>query len=293
MKSTLAAALGLLLAAGSLPAQGPARGAPGAPPPSGNGEIKGTIVDEKSSAPVARASVSVRVKASGALVAGAIAGPTGTFRVQGLRPGAYAVRVTFLGFAPKMQDVAIAPDKPIVDLGQIQLSRVATTLGEVAVVEKQDAVTIEPDRNAYRAKDIAPAATNASQVLEATPAVTVDADGKVSLRGNENVAIQINGRPAPISGAQLGAYLKSLPAGLLDRVEVIPNPSAKYDPEGMAGIINIQLKQNVDLGVSAGLTVGAAKKDKYNASGNLGYQAGGAAELGSRSGPVPSGAGRA
>jgi len=274
MKSTLAAALGLLLAAGSLPAQGPARGAPGAPPPSGNGEIKGTIVDEKSSAPVARASVSVRVKASGALVAGAIAGPTGTFRVQGLRPGAYAVRVTFLGFAPKMQDVAIAPDKPIVDLGQIQLSRVATTLGEVAVVEKQDAVIIEPDRNAYRAKDIAPAATNASQVLEATPAVTVDADGKVSLRGNENVAIQINGRPAPISGAQLGAYLKSLPAGLLDRVEVIPNPSAKYDPEGMAGIINIQLKQNVDLGVSAGLTVGAAKKDKYNASGNLGYQAG-------------------
>jgi ferric enterobactin receptor len=274
MKSTLAAALGLLLAAGSLPAQGPARGAPGAPPPSGNGEIKGTIVDEKSSAPVARASVSVRVKGSGALVAGAIAGPTGAFRVQGLRPGAYAVRVTFLGFAPKIQDVAVASDKPIVDLGQVQLIRVATTLGEVAVVEKQDAVTIEPDRNAYRAKDIAPAATNASQVLEATPAVTVDADGKVSLRGNENVAIQINGRPAPISGAQLGAYLKSLPAGLLDRVEVIPNPSAKYDPEGMAGIINIQLKQNVDLGISAGLTVGAATKDKYNTSGNLGYQAG-------------------
>ena len=274
MKSTLVAALGLLLAAGSLPAQGPARGAPGAPPPSGNGEIKGTIVDEKSSAPVARASVSVRAKASGALVAGAIAGPTGAFRVQGLRPGAYAVRITFLGFAPKTQEVALAPDKPIADLGTVQLTRVATTLGEVAVVEKQDAVTIEPDRNSYRAKDVAPAATNASQVLEATPAVTVDADGKVSLRGNENVAIQINGRPAPISGAQLGAYLKSLPAGLLDRVEVIPNPSAKYDPEGMAGIINIQLKQNVDLGVSAGVTVGAAKQDKYNASGNLGYQAG-------------------
>ncbi|MBW8768799.1 MAG: TonB-dependent receptor [Gemmatimonadetes bacterium] len=274
MKSTLAAALGLLLAAGTLPAQGPARGAPGAPPPSGIGEIKGTIVDLKSSAPVARASVSVRAKASGALVAGAIAGPTGAFRVQGLRPGAYAVRVTFLGFEPKLQDVAIAPDKPVVDLGQVQLNRAALTLGAVAVVEKEEAITIEPDRNTYRAKDVAPAATNASQVLEATPAVTVDADGKVSLRGNENVAIQINGRPAPISGAQLGAYLKSLPAGLLDRVEVIPNPSAKYDPEGMAGIINIQLKQNVDLGVSAGLTVGAATQDKYNASGNLGYQAG-------------------
>jgi ferric enterobactin receptor len=274
MKSTLAAALGLLLAAGTLPAQGPAGGAPGAPPPAGNGVIKGTIVDLKSSAPVARASVSVRAKPSGVLVAGAIAGPTGTFRVQGLRPGSYAVRFTFLGFAPKTQDVAVAPDKPLVDLGTVQLSRVALTLGTVDVVEKQDAVSIEPDRNSYRAKDVAPAATNASQVLEATPAVTVDADGKVSLRGNENVAIQINGRPAPISGAQLGAYLKSLPAGLLDRVEVVPNPSAKYDPEGMAGIINIVLKQNVDLGISAGLTVGAATKDKYNASGNVGYQVG-------------------
>lgn len=274
MKSSLAAALGLLLAAGTLPAQAPARGPQGSPPPAGNGEIKGTIVDLKSSAPVARASVSVRTKASGALVAGALAGPTGAFRVQGLRPGAYAVRITFLGFAPKMQDVAIAPDKPIVDLGTVQLSRVAVTLGSVEVVEEKAAVSIEPDRNSYRAKDLAPAATNASQVLEATPAVTVDADGKVSLRGNENVAIQINGRPAPISGAQLGAYLKSLPAGLLDRVEVVPNPSAKYDPEGMAGIINIQLKQNVDLGLSGGVTVGAANKDKYNTSGNVGYQVG-------------------
>src|SRR5688572_6833272 len=277
MRSTLAAALGLLLAAGSLPAQGPGPGGPGGPggaPPAGPGEVKGTIVDQKSAAPVARASVTIRNKATSAIVTGAIAGANGAFRVQGLRPGAYTVRFTFLGFAPKMQEIAVTPAAPIVDVGTIQLTRVAVALGEVEVVDKQDAVTIEPDRNSYRAKDVAPAATNASQVLEATPSVTVDADGKVSLRGNENVAVQINGRPAPIAGAQLGAYLKSLPAGVLDRVEVVPNPSAKYDPEGMAGIINIVLKQNVDLGISAGLTVGAANRDRYNASGNLGYQAG-------------------
>jgi hypothetical protein len=236
--------------------------------------VKGTIVDAKSAAPVARASVTVRNKATSALVTGAIAGGNGTFRVQGLRPGAYTVRFTFLGFAPKTQEISVTPAAPVVDVGTVQLSRVAVALGQVEVVEKQDAVTIEPDRNTYRAKDVAPGATNASQVLEATPSVTVDADGKVSLRGNENVAIQINGRPAPISGQQLGAYLKSLPAGILDRVEVVPNPSAKYDPEGMAGIINIVLKQNVDLGISAGLIVGAANRDRYNASGNLGYQAG-------------------
>jgi ferric enterobactin receptor len=277
MRSTLAAVLGLLLAAGSIPAQGPGPGGPGGPggaPPAGPGEVKGVIVDQKSAAPVARASVTIRNKATSALVTGAIAGANGAFRVQGLRPGAYSLRFTFLGFAPKTQEIAITPAAPVVDVGNVQLTRVAVALGQVEVVEKQDAVTIEPDRNSYRAKDVAPAATNASQVLEATPSVTVDADGKVSLRGNENVAVQINGRPAPISGQQLGAYLKSLPAGILDRVEVVPNPSAKYDPEGMAGIINIVLKQNVDLGISAGLTVGAATKDKYNASGNLGYQVG-------------------
>ena len=277
MRSTLAAALGLLLAAGSLPAQGPGPGGPGGPggpPPAGPGEVKGTIVDLKSSAPVPRASVTIRNKATSALVTGAIAGANGAFRAQGLRPGAYTVRFTFLGFAPKTQEIAITPTAPVVDVGTVQLTRVAVALGEVEVVDRQDAVTIEPDRNSYRAKDVAPSATNASQVLEATPSVTVDADGKVSLRGNENVAVQINGRPAPISGVQLGAYLKSLPAGVLDRVEVVPNPSAKYDPEGMAGIINIVLKQNVDLGISAGLTVGAANRDRYNASGNLGYQAG-------------------
>jgi outer membrane receptor protein involved in Fe transport len=275
MRPALAAALGLLLAAGPLAAQtpGPGRGTPPSAP-AGNGEVKGTVVDLESGAAVARASVAVRAGTGATVVAGALATANGTFRVQGLRPGAYTVRVTFLGFTPKVQQVTIGAAAPVVDLGTIKLARAALTLGGVDVVERPDMVTIEPDRNTYRAKDVAPAATNASEVLEATPSVTVDADGKVSLRGNENVAVQINGRPAPISGAQLGAYLKSLPAGLLDRIEVVPNPSAKYDPEGMAGIINIVLKQNVDLGLSGGLTVGAANRDKYNASGNVGYQVG-------------------
>ncbi|HEV7993792.1 MAG TPA: TonB-dependent receptor [Gemmatimonadaceae bacterium] len=281
MRSTLALVAGVLLAAAPLSAQAPAGpGGPGGPagrggpPPSGPGEVKGIVAEATSGAPVPRASVAIRAKANGMLAAGAIAGPDGAFRVQGLRPGAYSLRITYLGFGLKIQDIAITPAAPLVDVGTIKLARVATQLEGVAVVDKQDAVSIEPDRNTYRAKQIAPTATNASEVLEATPSVTVDGDGKVSLRGNESVAIQINGRPAPISGAQLGAYLKSLPANLLERIEVVPNPSAKYDPEGMAGIINIVLKQNVDLGISAGLTVGAANADRYNTSGNLGYQVG-------------------
>src|SRR6202023_2942239 len=99
-------------------------------------------------------------------------------------------------------------------------------------------------------------------------------DGKVSLRGNENVAVQINGRPTPITGTQLAAYLKQIPANIVERIEVIPNPSAKYDPEGMAGIINIVLKANTDLALSGGLNTGFATPSRFNTGTNLGYQQG-------------------
>ncbi len=266
--------LGLFVAASAsaLSAQAPNR--PAGPPPSGNGEVRGTIIDAKDTVPLARASVAVRSKKDSALVAGAIANAAGAFRVQGLRPGAYSIRVTALGYSPKVQDVTITPAEPVATLGALRLSRFAVALRGVDIVEERNTVAIEPDRNSYRAKDVAPAAANASEVLDATPSVAVDHDGKVSLRGNENVAVQINGRPSPITGVQLGAYLKSLPANIVERVEVVPNPSAKYDPEGMAGIINIVLKSTVDLGYSGGANLGMANKDRYNASGNVGYQAG-------------------
>jgi ferric enterobactin receptor len=113
-----------------------------------------------------------------------------------------------------------------------------------------------------------------SEVLEVVPSVQVDDEGKVSLRGNENVVVQINGRPSPMRGEQLGAYLRQLPANTIDRVEVIPNPSARHDPEGMAGIINIVMRQDVDLGLSGGLTLSGSTADRYTASGNAAYQGG-------------------
>lgn len=281
MRRSALAVLGLLSLAGTstaLQAQAPANAGPrpaGAQPapPAGNGELRGTITESESGAPVPRASVAVRNKA-GALVTGAIANDKGAFVIPGLRPGTYVARVTSLGFSPKLQEFTVTEAAPRVALGPVKMTRVAVALAGVAVTAERDAMVVEPDRNTYRAKDVAPAAQNASDVLDNTPSVQVDGDGKVSLRGNENVAVQINGRPAPLRGTQLGAYLKSLPANVVERVEVIPNPSAKYDPEGMAGIINIVLKSTVDLGLSGGATVAAANRDRYNGSANVGYQAG-------------------
>lgn len=269
--------LGLVLAvSGSpLPAQTPAGPRAQQPPAPGEGEIRGTVVDAGSGAAVPVASVSVFSAADSSLVTGAIARADGAFRVQGLRPGRYYLRVSSLGYAPLTgEPLVIAPGSPRANVGALRLTASAVEIQGVTVEAARAAAAIAPDRNVYTAKAVAPAATTVTDVLEAVPSVQVDMDGKVSLRGNENVAVQINGRPTPISGAQLAAYLKQLPANTIDRVEVVPNPSAKYDPEGMAGIINIVMKQGVDLGVSGGTTVAASTSAQYNASGNLGYQAG-------------------
>ncbi|MBD0320630.1 MAG: TonB-dependent receptor, partial [Gemmatimonadetes bacterium] len=194
---------------------------------------------------------------------------------QPLRFSSYYLKVSMMGYAAQTTArFNVAESSPRANAGSVRLARSAVMLEGLEVTAQRSAVTIAPDRNTYQSRDVAPAATNASEVLEAVPSVEVDSDGKVSLRGNENVVVQINGRPSPIRGAQLAGYLKQLPANTLERVEVVPNPSAKYDPEGMAGIINIVLKQNVDLGLSGGLTLAASTADRYTASGNLGYQRG-------------------
>lgn len=271
MKRSIVAVFGLLLAGSNAAAAQ----APGPQLPAAPGEVRGSVIENESKQPLPSAAVAVRSKKDSSLVSGAMAGPDGKFVISGLRPGAYYVRVTKIGFGPRTADFVIAPDAPRQALAPITLGKVAINLATQEIVAEKAAMTVEADRNAYTAKQVAPAATNASEVLDAVPSVQVDHEGKVSYRGNENVAVQINGRVSPMKGAQLGQFLKTLPAGILDKIEVIPNPSAKYDPEGMAGIINIVLKENVDLGLSGGINAsGALAAGRYNANGSLGYQAG-------------------
>lgn len=247
-------------------------GAPGAAQQP-NLQLKGRITDTLGT-PIARASVTLRVKANNLTIAGAIARDDGSFLIENLRPGTYQIRAVYIGYAPVIQDIQLKPDVPVLDLGVARLAPISVTLERVAVTEERPTVITEPDRSSYRARDVAPGAANASEVLEHTPQVQVDQDGKVSLRGNENVVVQVNGRPTPMRGTQLTSFLKSLPANTVDRIEVIPNPSAKYDPEGMAGIINIALKSNVDLGLSGSVNSAVSTTERWNGSGNLGYQSG-------------------
>jgi len=244
--------------------------------PQGVGQVQGTVVSAASGEPLLSVSVMVRGAADSALAGGALTRDDGSFRIAGLRPGRYNVLVRSVGFAPLARaGVVVTADAPNVDLGRLQLATVATKLAGVNVQVERQAAALAPDRNSYTVKDM-PTTTGgtAVDVLRNVPSVEVDGDNKVSLRGNSNVVVQINGRASPMRGEQLGNFLAQLPANTVARVEVVPNPSAKEDPEGLGGIINIVLKQGTDLGTSGGLTVGGGTTGQLNASANLGRQQG-------------------
>jgi hypothetical protein len=202
--------------------------------------------------------------------------PDGAFRIQNLAPGRYRVRVRAIGYLPHdFAPIEISSASPSADVGTVTLTAAVTQLGPTVITGQRQDVRLAPDRNTYVVGDMP---TNkggtALDVLRNVPSVDVDIDNIVSLRGNSGVIVQINGRPSPLKPAQLGNFLAQLSADMVDKVEVIPNPSARDDPEGVAGIINIVLKQKTDVGTSGGLTVAGGTTGHVDVGGNVGVQRG-------------------
>jgi ferric enterobactin receptor len=249
---------------------------PAAARPAASGEVTGKLVEAGTAQAITSGSVTVRRATDTAFVGGALPRPDGSFRVEGLAPGRYTLRVRALGHAPLVRtDIVVSAEKPSVDLGNVELSVVATKLEGQTVVAERDEVALAPDRNSYSTKNMTTASGGtAIDVLRNVPSVEVDGSNKVSLRSNENVVVQINGRSSPLKGEQLGNFLAQLPASAVTRVEVATNPSAKNDPEGTAGIINIVLNQEAEVGLSGGFTAGTGTTGMANLSGNVGRQSG-------------------
>ena len=145
MRRILSAALGLLFATGATTALAQ-QGRPTTPPPAGNGELRGIVTAAEGNLPLQHAGVAVRSAADSVLVAGAITGENGSFQIRGLRPGAYFMRVTLIGFAPQRKEFTITPAAPSVDAGTIAMARVAVALQGVEVTADRPTLTIEPDR---------------------------------------------------------------------------------------------------------------------------------------------------
>lgn len=240
------------------------------------GSVQGSVVDATTKTPLASATVALWRAADSTLVTGAIATDEGAFSISALKQDDYYLQVSFIGYETlTVSDVVVNAASPHVDLGKLALGEDRTVLEEVEVTAERHFMEVEVDRTVYNTKDqIVSSGGSASDVLQNIPSVEVDIDGKVSLRGNQNVAVMINGRPSPMTSEALASFLQGLSGEMVERVEVIPNPSAKYEPDGMAGILNIVLKKNTDLGVSGGFSAGMGTQDNYNASGNINYMKG-------------------
>src|SRR5687767_399037 len=233
---------------------GPARaGAPASNPT----VIVGTVQDS-SSRPLAGAAVTIRTGNDSSLVTGTLTDESGKFRIEGLAPGAYNVRVAYLGFKGSERKVTVSPQALIANLGTVKLATDVIAVEAITAEGIRSAVTVGVDRNVYNTKNM-PAASGGTttDLLRNVPELDVDIDGNVKLQGSQSVALHINGRPSPMRGEALKNFLQMMPADRVERVEVVPNPSAKYDPEGIAGIVNIVLKDNLDLGLSGSFSMNA------------------------------------
>ncbi|MGH7472248.1 MAG: carboxypeptidase regulatory-like domain-containing protein, partial [Longimicrobiales bacterium] len=218
-------------------------------PPGAPGRISGTVVSAGSSQPLPATAITVRSAADSAFVAGVLTSPDGKFRIEGLPFGRYSVRLSHVGYKSSLTEiVALSVAAPRADLGTIEMVVAPIELAGLEAQAARAPVVLEADRTVYNTKDMPAAAGTVIDVLRAVPELDVDIHGKISLRGNQAVAIHLNGRPAALRGDQLTNFLQQLPGKRVAKIEVMPNPSAKHDPEGMGGIVNLVLQQNIDLG---------------------------------------------
>jgi outer membrane cobalamin receptor len=245
----------------------------GQEPGTGPGVIQGLVLGDAGQ-PLSGATVAVRSLADSAVVGGKITGQDGRFRVEDLAPGRYLVQVSALGFAAQTREVEVTAGSPTVELGEIRLTQAVVTLQGVSVKAERPAVQMLADRTVYSTSEMPVASGGtATEALRTVPELEVDADGKITSRGT-TPQIHINGRPAPMQGEALQNYLQQLPANRIDRIEVIPNPSAKYDAEGQGGIVNIVMKEGTSLGLSGSLSANSGTQGSNGASARLNYQEG-------------------
>lgn len=269
----LAALLGGILLLGGHPAQAQEQEGP-------TGTLMGQVVDNESDEPLEGATVALwrETPNDSTLVTGTVTGEDGRFAFEGVPVDAYTLRISYVGYNDReFADTRPRQDESAADLGTIRLSRDTEQAGEVEVTADRPAAQLETDRTVYNTSERAVSTGgSARNVLETLPSVQIDTDGSISYRGNESVALHINGEPASLQGESLVSYLQSLPADAVQRVEIIPNPSAKYEPEGMAGIINIVLERDVNAGWGGGFTasgrIDANERYGGNGSVNAGYQ---------------------
>ena len=239
--------------------------------PSVSGTVEGTVQDSTSGTPMGYANVVIFTESDSTQITGTITDSTGYFELENIPTGQYYLRANFIGYnRTYISDIEISSDNPSPNVGVIALPQATLQSDEVVVQGEQPAVTYEVDRKVVDVSKMETSfAGNASDILENLPSVTVDIEGNVSLRGSQSFTVLIDGRPTVLDAQQA---LQQIPASTIADIELITNPSAKYDPEGTAGIINIITKENALYGMSGLVNANGGLNDKYGGEATVNYR---------------------
>ncbi len=239
-----------------------------------NGSISGRVIDAELNQPLPYVNIVIKDVAN-KIITGGITNDDGTFLIEKIPAGHIIVSIQFIGYKTTDIPVKLGKGNYKVNLGDIKLIEEATGLDEVTIVADVSTIQQKFDRKVITiGKDLQTAGATASEIMNNLPSVSVDQQtGSVSLRGNQNVRVMVDGKLSNIPADQL---LKQIPSTSIKSIELITNPSAKYNPEGMSGIINIILHKNTQIGFNGNINVGLAYdiEPKFNGSIDANYRNG-------------------
>lgn len=222
-----------------------------------NGRIAGRILDAATNEKIEYATIAVIDQQSMKTAGGTLSDENGRFLIESLPPGTFLLEISSIGYrTDTIPDIVISPGLWEVDLKTIHLSQSSELLQETTIKANKSPVSYKLDKKVVNIKDIdGLEGMQTTDVLQNVPSIDVDIDGNISLRGSGNVRILIDGKPVPMTG-EAGSVLNNIPTSAIESIEVITNPSAKYDPDGVGGIINIILKKDRSDGFNVNLSGG-------------------------------------
>lgn len=237
------------------------------------GKLVGKVADAEAKTALAFSSIRVFSLVDSSLIDGNITDDNGKFSFT-LPYGKYYVNIEFMGYnSINTPFFTLSSDHKLIDLGLLKLSSSPNSLDEVTVRAEKSSMELSLDKRIFNVgKDLANAGGSAAEILVNIPSVNVDVDGTVSLRGSSNVRILIDGKPSGLVSFKGGAGLQQLQASMVDRIEVITNPSARYEAEGMSGIINIILKKDKKEGFNGSFELSTGLPTNYGAALNVNYR---------------------
>ena len=240
-----------------------------------NGMISGIIIDANEGNPLPSANVTIYLTKDSTFVKGISTNNAGKFQLENLSVGNYYMKVSYVGYSNKtISNINVDENKSNYNLGKVKLNKRVVEMQEAKVIGEKASEELHLDKKVINvSQDLNSAGGTALDVLQNQPSVRVDPDGTVYLRGSSDFKVLINGKPSVFRGADA---LKQISANMIESIEIITNPSAKYDADGSAGIINIILKKQKEYTLSGIANLNSGTRDKYNGDVSINYNVNGA-----------------